>query len=227
MEQNLLNEIKNQKIKRSLIKDKTYEILNNWIVTGKLKPESKININELSEVLGISRTPVREAILKLEENGLVLSKANSWTIVAPIDLKEAKDSYPIVSSLECLALKIGFEKITEEDITELKYLNAKVKLAIDSQKQEETLEADNEFHKKIISLSGNLELYPIIENLKNKFQRIELYFFENVDNKFNSFEEHAAIIEAIKEKDLEKSINALKINWENSLELLYEKAKFE
>ena len=72
-----------------------------------------------------------------------------------------------------------------------------------------------------------MELYPIIENLKNKFQRIELYFFENVDNKFNSFEEHAAIIEAIKEKDLEKSINALKINWENSLELLYEKAKFE
>lgn len=227
MNEILPDEIRKTKINRSFIKDETYEILNNWIVTGKLKPESKLNINELSENLGVSRTPVREAILKLEENGLVLSKANRWTIVAPINLKEAEDSYPIVSNLESLALKIGFENIKKEDIKELEYLNQKVKSAIDSGNREAALAADNEFHKKIIKLSGNFELYPIIENLKNKFQRIELYFFENVDNKVNSFNEHTAIIEAIKENNLERAIEALNENWQNSLKILYRKAKVD
>ena len=80
------NYMKENKIKRVFIKDEAYDRLNRLIVTGELKPMEKINIKFLSEKLGISRTPLREALLRLENDGLIISKANRWTMVAPINI---------------------------------------------------------------------------------------------------------------------------------------------
>lgn len=75
------------------MRDEVYRTLRNWIITGKLKPETKLKDKDLSETLGISRTPIREALLRLEDDGLVITKANRWTLVAPIELKEAENLY--------------------------------------------------------------------------------------------------------------------------------------
>lgn len=91
--------IKENKIKRVFIKDEAYERLNRLIVTGELAPMTKIKIADLSEKLGISRTPLREALLRLENDGLIISKANRWTMVAPINMADAQNIYPIISSL--------------------------------------------------------------------------------------------------------------------------------
>lgn len=108
-----LENARNAKINRTFIKDEVYDKLSNWIITGYLEPETKININDLSTSLGTSRTPVREAILKLENEGLIISKANRWTIVAPIDLDSSYYTYSVVASLEMLALEQSFDKIDE------------------------------------------------------------------------------------------------------------------
>lgn len=216
---------KKTKINRTFIKDEVYNKLAGWIVTGVLEPESKININELSDSLGTSRTPVREAILRLEREGLVLSKANRWTIVAPIDLESSLYTYSVVASLEALALEEAFDKIDNDFIKDLEKINSKLDLAFKNSDTMELLWYDNEFHDKIIYLSGNPELPEIIHPLKNKIQRVELLFFKDNDGKSNTFREHEKIIKALKNKNLEEARYLLKLNWYNSINLVKEKNK--
>lgn len=223
--ENNLGKLKNTKINRTFIKDEVYNKLAAWIVTGVLEPESKININELSDSLGTSRTPVREAILRLEREGLMLSKANRWTIVAPIDLESSLYTYSVVASLETLALEEAFDKIDDAFIKDLEKINSKLDLAFKNSDTMELLKYDNEFHDKIIYLSGNPEIQEIIHPLKNKIQRVELMFFKDNDGKSNTFKEHKKIIKALKNKNLEEARDLLKSNWYNSINLVKEKNK--
>lgn len=220
-----LENARNAKINRTFIKDEVYDKLSNWIITGYLEPETKININDLSTSLGTSRTPVREAILKLENEGLIISKANRWTIVAPIDLDSSYYTYSVVASLEMLALEQSFDKIDEIFIKDLEKINAKLDLAYKKSDTMELLNCDNEFHDKFIYLSGNPELPAIIHPLKKKIQRVELSFFKDNDGKSNTFKEHRKLIEALKNKDLELAKLCIKSNWDNSISLVIEKQK--
>lgn len=213
-------DLKKAKIERRFIKDEAYDIISSQIISGDLKPKTRLRINELSEDLGISRTPVREALLKLEDEGLVMTKANRWTIVAPIDLKETLDIYPIISNLEALALRLAFDNIDEKIIEKLEKINRKIKLSTEDNDQEAMFELDAKFHKIIIDLSQNTEIYPILEGLKRRVKRVEIFFFENENDKLTTFEEHEKIIENLKKKDLEKSIKALRKNWANTLSAL-------
>src|SRR5690625_2290979 len=124
---------KDIKIKRKIMRDEVYDILREWIVVGELEPGEKLRDQELSDLLGISRTPIREALLRLENEGLVDTKANRWTSVAPNDLKEAEDIFSIVKTLECLAVEQGFHRISTEKIRELEKLNEKFKREIKKQ----------------------------------------------------------------------------------------------
>lgn len=205
------------KINRIFMKDEAYNTLSYWIITGELEQNTKLNINDLSELLGISRTPVREALLRLEKDGLVLTKANSWTIVAPINLEEAYNIYSVIISLEELALRQAFPKIKKSNIKELENLNEELGKAFKKNDFFDVLQKDNHFHSKIIELSGNNEILPIIDSLKKRIQRMELYFFQNVQKKEKSYLEHKKILLALEEKNLEKSVETLKNNWKNSI----------
>lgn len=218
-----LENARNTKINRTFIKDEVYDKLSNWIITGYLEPETKININDLSISLGTSRTPVREAILKLENEGLIISKANRWTIVAPIDLDSSYYTYSVVASLEMLALEQSFDKIDDIFIEELEIINAKLDLAYKKSDTMELLNCDNEFHDKFIYLSGNPELPAIIHPLKKKIQRVELSFFKDNDGKHNTYSEHLKIIEAMKGNNLNLAKECLKRNWYNSINLVKKK----
>ena len=99
-----MTEKNNTIIKRTFVKDEAYHILHDQIINGELKPYTQLKISDLSIELGISRTPIREAILRLENEGLVVSKANKWTMVAPIKVDSLKDIYEIVCELESYAL---------------------------------------------------------------------------------------------------------------------------
>lgn len=211
--------INENKIKRVFIKDEAYERLNRLIVTGELAPLTKIKITDLSEKLGISRTPLREALLRLENDGLIISKANRWTMVAPINIEDAINIYPIISSLECLALEKAFDKINDSDIEELIQINEDIK-SIDLESDLlEKIRKDNLFHKKIIDISGNIEIYPIIENLKRKVQRMEIFYYNEIQGYSKTYDAHKIIIDNMKKRDLEKSLEALRKNWKDTLEI--------
>lgn len=205
------------KLKRTFMKDEVYDVLRKWIITGKLEPGTKLKLQELADILGTSRTPVREALLKLENDELVITKANRWTLVAPIDLKNAENIYSIIWTLECLGLKQAFPNITSKDIKELELFNEKFNI-METENQLERLEADNKFHDKIIQISKNSELQKILFDLKVQVQRIEIKYFNKIDTMHSSYNEHKKIIEAIKESNLSFAKKNLKSNWKNSLE---------
>ncbi len=207
-------------IKRKFIKDEAYDLISKKIISGELKPKTRIRINEMSEALGISRTPVREAILRLEDEGLILSKANRWTMVAPINIDETLNIYPIISSLEQLALKIGFSNINDEVIEELENINENIKKIQSKKNHIKILELDQAFHKEIIDLAHNSEIDSLLDGLKRKVSRVDIYFFENDSHKMSSFDEHAEIIKYLKKKDLEKALLALEKNWATTMSSL-------
>lgn len=208
---------KNVKIKRTFMRDEAYEILQEWIMTGKLKPGTQLRDQELSDMLGISRTPIREALLRLEDDGLIVTQANRWTLVAPINLEEAENIYSIVKVLETLALEQGIHNVTDEVLEELDAINEKFKEKLKQADKIAAFQADNEFHERIVRMSQNLELPRLLNTLKIKVQRMEIHYFSIVNNSFESYNEHKKIIDALKDRDLAQSIEAIKANWENSL----------
>lgn len=212
--------INTKKIERVFVKDEAYNILEENIINGSLRPKTRLRINQLSESLGISRTPIREAILRLENEGLVMSKANQWTIVAPIRIDSIKDIYPLVYDLEAFCLKDGFDKVDDKLIEKLKIINAEIKEYNESQRQLQVIELDNEFHDHIIELSDNREIKPILDNLKKKIRRLEIIFYTSKSSSEppSTYIEHTALIKALEERSLEKALDCLKVNWANVLD---------
>lgn len=216
---------KDVKIRRTFMRDQVYDILQEWIMIGKLEPGAKLRDQELSDLLGISRTPIREALLKLEDDGLVVTKANRWTLVSPIDMKEAEDIYLIVEALETLAIEQGMQHLSKVDIEELENLNENFKKALELGDKVAVFRADNEFHDKIVKLSNNIELSKLLTNLKIKIQRMEIHYFIQTNNSQESYNEHIEIISALKENDLPLVKDRIQSNWKNSLSRIQEKSR--
>lgn len=204
------------------MRDEVYDILREWIMIGELEPGEKLRDQELSDMLGISRTPVREALLRLEDDGLVVTKANRWTLVSPIDLKEAENIFSIVKVLECLAVEQGFQHLTEKDLSELETLNEHFKKEMELGNILEAFQADNEFHDKIVQSANNDELSNILANLRVRIRRMEKYFFSNSEESYN---EHQQIIYALKDNDPQLVKEAIEVNWDNSLIRIRKKEK--
>ena len=112
-----------EKIQRTFVSREVHTKLRNWILEGTLSPGAQLRDKELAEQLGISRTPVREALLRLEDEGLVQTKPNRSTLVSSIDFDNALHLYSIVWTLEQLALSQAFSKITEEHIDRMTEAN--------------------------------------------------------------------------------------------------------
>ncbi|GAJ98962.1 transcriptional regulator, GntR family [Geomicrobium sp. JCM 19055] len=209
--------LNNKKINKISMRDHAYQIIKDAIITGELEPQRKLKDVELSDELGISRTPVREAMLKLEDEGFIVSKRNSYTMVAPIDVEEAKDVYHIVIALESLALSDALHASPTE-IAKLEEVNDNYKQAINANDAKQCLHYDIQFHSELVSLSTNQELIKMLGTIKDKILRIESSYFHEASSKDKSLNQHYALIESIKEKDLERAKQLLADNWMNSLQ---------
>lgn len=210
---------KANKIKRTFVKDEAYNILHDKIISGELSPYTQLKISELSKELGISRTPVREAILKLENEDLIISKANQWTMVAPIKVERLKDIYPLVLELESYALRENFDHITDEFIDELEKINKQIKMEHMNENITRVIELDDDFHDLIIGLSPNKEIKPIIDRLKKRVKRFEIGFYQakDVHKAPSTYDEHLILIESLRKRDLDKSLDALRQNWTTTI----------
>lgn len=204
------------KIQRTFVRQEAYVKLLNWILDGTLAPGSQLKDKELAAQLGVSRTPVREALLRLEDEGLVKTKPNSSTLVSSIDFHDAFHLYSIVWTLECLALSQAFGSITEKHIQNMAEANERFLKKMKAEDRLSALEADYAFHSIYVKLSNNQELEKIISELKTKLQRLDLYYFEKIKNAILSYDEHKKIIDALIRRDLFLAMAAVEDNWKNS-----------
>ena len=205
-----------EKIERTFVREEAYLKLRNWILNGTFAPGMQLRDKELAEQLGVSRTPIREALLRLEDEDLVQTKPNRSTLVSTIDFHNAFHLYSIVWTLEQLALSQAFGSITDDHIQTMIAANERFLQKMKDRDRLSALDADNDFHSVYVKLSQNKELDKIIAEIKNKLRRLDLYYFEKIKNATLSYEEHGQIIEALKQKDLFLAVRAVETNWKNS-----------
>ena len=205
-----------EKIQRTFVRQEAYLKLRNWILEGMLAPGMQLRDKELAAKLGVSRTPIREALLRLEDEGLVQTKPNCCTLVSSIDFHNAFHLYSIVSTLEQLALSQAFESLTDDHIQAMSEANERFLQKMKTRDRLAVLDADYQFHSVYVKLSQNTELENIISEVKTKLKRLDLYYFDKIKNAALSYEEHEQIIEALKQKNLSKAIQAVENNWKNS-----------
>lgn len=204
------------KIQRTFVREEAYAKLRNWILDGTLSPGAQLRDKELAGKLGVSRTPIREALLRLEDEGLVKTKPNRSTHVSSVDFHNAYHLYSIVWTLERLALNQAFGSITDEHIQQMIEANERFLQKMKAKDRFAALEADYDFHLVYIKLSQNLELEKIISEIKFKLKRLDLYYFDKIKNALLSFDEHKQIIEALKQRNLLLAMEAIEHNWKNS-----------
>jgi len=205
-----------EKIQRTFVREEAYVKLRNWILDGTLAPGQKLRDKNLALELGVSRTPIREALLRLEDEGLVQTKPNCSTQVTDIDFHSAFHLYSIVWTLEPLALSQAFGSIKDKHLQTMTEANERFLQKMKAKDRRAALDEDQAFHAVYIKLSGNEELEKIISEVKNKLKRLDLYYFDKIKDAALSYEEHTQIIEALKQKDLLGAINAIEHNWKNS-----------
>ncbi len=203
-------------LKRTFVREEAYTVLRDWIVDGTLKPAQQLRDKELAELLGVSRTPIREALLRLEDEGFVQTKPNRSTTVSPIYAHEVLHLYSIGWTLDRLAMEQAFEKIGDEHLQRMEKINLELKKAIEERNQLVAVECDNEFHSTYIEVSTNEELKRILEGIKQKLKRVELYYFDEVEDVHFSYEEHNLIITALKQRNLPLVLDEIEKNWRQS-----------
>lgn len=207
-------------LKRTLMRDEVYDLLLKWVVELRLEPGAKLRDGDLADQLGVSRTPVREAIRRLEDQGFVETSAASWTRVARIDTDQARQLYPIIKTLEELALENVFDAIDGSTIRRMAAINDELRQAMSVADFLRASEADFRFHDAFVDRCENHELKKLLWALKLKIRRIENAFFRDSARAADSVGEHAQLVDALLERNMATAKSALSRNWDESLKRL-------
>jgi len=207
-------------LSRTLAREEIYARLRDWIVAGVLRPEETLRDHEIAEQLGVSRTPVREALRRLEDEGFVETALNRWTRVAPLDLARVADLYPLIEALDALALDTAAPRLTAAHLGRLERANAALSRGLDRRDAEAALAADDAFHGVWVEQAGNRELRAVLDQLKIKARRAEVAYFDVEARARHSLGEHEALMQALRAGQWGEAVEALRQNWRGSLERL-------
>lgn len=183
------------------LRDIVFKTLREAIITGDLKPGERLMEIKLANELGVSRTPVREAIRKLELEGLVIMTARKGAEVAPINEKDLKEVLEIRKSLESLACELACKNVSEEDIIKMRVLNEAIEKAINEENIEEITKQDVDFHEAIYATTRNDRLVHMLHQLKEHIFRYRFEYIKDMKNKETIVEEHKKIIAAIEQNN--------------------------
>jgi len=183
------------------LRELVFEAIREAIVSGKLKPGERLMEIQLAEDLGVSRTPVREAIRKLEQEGFVFMVPRKGAYVADISMKDIAEVFEIRGALEGLAAELAAERATEEELERLERLLVEIGECIERQDVDQMIAKDTEFHDLLFSASHNQRLGQILSLLREQIQRFRSRTLARVERMKVALEEHRGIVEALGRRD--------------------------
>ena len=175
------------------LRDVVFNTLRQAILKGELRPGERLMEIQLAQRLGVSRTPVREAIRKLELEGLVLMVPRKGAEVAEITVKDLEDVLEVRAALEELAAKIACDHITDEQLQELKRAAGDFKKVLDTDDLTSCVQADMRFHEIIYNATDNARLLQILNNLREQMYRYRMEYLKDKSMHKTLVEEHDAI----------------------------------
>jgi DNA-binding GntR family transcriptional regulator len=194
-----------RQVDRSLLRDRAYRMLRDAIVSGELEPGEVIRDGELAEEVGLSRTPVREALARLADEGLVETKPHSWTRVTPLLLREVRDALVVVRAMHELAVRLAVPLMTGRDHEQMRTANKRFEAALDKGDVQAALEADDALHDVPIAAVGNRVIANTIERQLPLIRRLERLRFGSLLGR-RSIAWHDQLIDACEEGDVDSAV---------------------
>ena len=196
------------------------ETLREAIRSGVLKPGERLMEIQLADELGVSRTPVREAMRKLELEGYVIMLPRRGTYVANISIRDINEVFEIRTTLDALASGLAAERITEEELEQLERLLVSIGENIEKRNMKKVVEDDMEFHDLLYKASRNQRLVGIISNLREQMTRFRSMSMSYPGRLKKTLEEHSRLVEAIAQRDVELAQKLAVEHMENSEQTL-------
>ena len=194
---------------------KIYQILKSQILEGNLQPGTKLIENTLSEQLGVSRTPIREAIKQLVAESFVKTIPGHGTFVNNVSIEDLKEVLEVRGALEGLAVKLVIKNIKEKEIKELEEILWEMQKYSIEKDLVSFSKCSSKFQALILEISKNNLLIRMRKNICDRSHRYRIISLSSPKRLKYSFEEHQAIFEAIKEKNSEKAERLCQIHTEN------------
>lgn len=198
--------------KRSLLRDNVFGSIRDAIVDGTFVPGERLKDADLELWLGVSRTPIREALLRLERAGLVIAVPGKTTIVAPYDLASTINAQQVVAAMHELAARLAVPLITEDSISIMVRANTRFEKALEHLDIEAALSSDDEFHAVFVAVCGNHVIHEVLEQTTPVIRRVERMRFGSFAGR-DSVSQHAQIIEHTRRGDVEAAAVACRKNW--------------
>ncbi|MCS7233751.1 MAG: GntR family transcriptional regulator [Synergistetes bacterium] len=189
-------------IERRSLKDEVLEKVKSYIVSGRYLPGQKVVIDSLAKELGVSVTPVREALHYLAAQGLLVSEPHRGFLVKKWSRKEIEDLLSLRAYLERLAAKLFIERGYDAYIDLLREKLKEMELASGMSSVEEMTRLNSEFHAIIVKGAGNEELRRVIDSLSEKLYRVRVLSISYPGRFKDSYKEHMDIYEAIESKNI-------------------------
>ncbi|MBQ6833247.1 MAG: GntR family transcriptional regulator [Lachnospiraceae bacterium] len=197
------------------LRDVVFKTLRQAILRGELEPGERLMEIQLAERLGVSRTPIREAIRKLELEGLVLMIPRKGAEVAKISESNLRDVLEVRRSLEELAIDLACQRMTPEELEELKVTQEKFALAIKNGDAMQIAETDERYHEIIYDSTKNARLVQILNNLREQMYRYRLEYIKDEDKRQVLLIEHERILKAISLRHVQEAKQAIREHIDN------------
>jgi DNA-binding GntR family transcriptional regulator len=206
-------------VTRPLLRDNAYRMIRDAIVDGTLAPGERLNDPELIAWLGVSRTPIREALARLELAGLVQSKPGRFTIVSPLSMRQARAAQSVAAAMHELAVRGAVPLLSGYELEEMRVANARFATAMQNGDAEEALAADDQFHDVAVTASANPVIRSVLEQVTPVLRRVERLRFSSLSGR-GSVAAHDNIIRFCAAGDVEHAALAARANWQTLAPLL-------
>jgi DNA-binding GntR family transcriptional regulator len=206
-------------LRRGLLRDDVYTSLRDAIVDGRLAPGEVVRDVDLATRLGVSRTPVREALLRLGEAGLVRSQPGRSTTVSEIDVEAIRGAQSVVAAMHQLAVTEAASRLTTDDLAAMRDANRRFAAAVEAGDAERALAADDDFHAVPVTVAGNAALATVLEQFTPVVRRLERLRFASVAGR-DSVDLHARLVDLCESGDVEGAAQVSHETWQSLAPLI-------
>lgn len=204
---------------RTLLRDGVYARLRDAIVDGTLAPGEQLRDQELASWLGVSRTPVREALLRLGQAGLVSAAPGRSTTVATLDARALRDAQSVVAAMHRLAVEQAVAQLGPDDYAAMRAANERFAAALREADAEAAIAADDEFHAIPVRASANAAIATVLDQFTPTLRRLERLRFSSLTGRA-SVALHARLVELCEAGDVDGAAAVSHQTWETLASLI-------
>lgn len=197
------------------LRDVVFQTLREAILRGELKPGERLMELQLAAQLGVSRTPIREAIRMLEQEGLAVTMPRKGAEVAKMTLKGMEDVLEIREALDILACQLACDRITDELLVQLENKKKAFERSLETKDVKVIADADISFHDVIYDATGNPKLIALLNNLREQIYRYRVEYLKKVENYPILIQEHEDIYQSLVKHNRDEATESIRVHVKN------------